>query len=204
MARAAACYTDNDVESSIEDCDTHSVKLHNVVANKKDGTLNEDINNPCSVLVENEVFHNTQSLESWQEITDSGHFGTVYTFTHKKSNVIESKNQVQTENGLSEPIQIPNMTQKQVTIFNDSTESRQFAGDIGSISTSKEGKLYETNSNVSLDKINSAMTVANSIQRQLSCMSKEGKSTISKALTLEFLLLNLKAPMFPYCLGEHS
>ncbi|XP_052076894.1 uncharacterized protein LOC127714909 isoform X2 [Mytilus californianus] len=186
MARAAACYTDNDVESSIEYCDTHSVKLHNVVANKKDGTLNEDINNPCSVLVENEVCHNTQSLESWQEITDSGHFGPVYTFTHKKSNVNESKNQlVPTENGSSAPIQIPNWNQKQVSIFNDSTESRQFAEDVGSISTSKEGKLCLTNSNVSPEKINRALNVANTVQQQLSCISQEGTSVTNQITVLQ-------------------
>ncbi|CAC5403411.1 unnamed protein product [Mytilus coruscus] len=167
MARAAACYTDNDVESSIEDCDTHSVKLHNVVANKKDGTFNEDINNPCSFLFENEVFHNTQSLESWQEITDSGHFGRVFTFTQIKSNmsnVNESKNQlVLTENGSSAPIQIPNRT-----------ESKQFAKDAGSMSTSKEGRLCLTNSNDSPEKINRALNVANTVQQQL-CISQEGK-----------------------------
>lgn len=186
MAKAAACYTDidhGDVESSIEDCDQHSVKLQNVVANEEGETLNDNKNNPCSVLVENE-------LESWQEITDSGHYGNVYTFTHKKSNV--NKSEVLTENESSMPIQIPNVNQKQVTNFNESTERRQFGKDVRSISNSKEDELCLPHSNVSLNR---ALYVADTVQRQLSCTSQEGKSTIIKALTLEFFLLNLKALM---------
>ncbi|VDI48463.1 Hypothetical predicted protein [Mytilus galloprovincialis] len=170
MAKAAACYTDidhGDVESSIEDCDQHSVKLQNVVANEEGETLNENKNNPCSVLVENE-------LEAWQEITDSGHYGNVYTFTHNKSNV--NKSEVLTENESSMPIQIPNVNQKQVTNFNESTERRQFGKDVRSISYSKEDELCLTHSNVSPEKINRALNIANTVQRQLSYTSQEGTS----------------------------
>lgn len=189
MAKAAACYTDidhGDVESSIEDWDQHGDKLQNVVANKEGETLNDNKNNPCSPLVENE-------LESWQEITDSGHYGNVITFTHKKSNVNESE--VLTENGSSMPIQIPNVNQTQVTNFNESTERRQFGKDVRSISYLKEDELCLTHSNVSPEKINRALNIANTVQRQLSYTSQEGTSTIIKALFLEFFLLNLKAMM---------
>ncbi|XP_076118180.1 uncharacterized protein LOC143085606 [Mytilus galloprovincialis] len=176
MAKAAACYTDidhGDVESSIEDCDQHSVKLQNVVANEEGETLNDNKNNPCSVLVENE-------LESWQEITDSGHYGNVYTFTHKKSNV--NKSEVLTENESSMPIQIPNVNQKQVTNFNESTERRHLGKDVRSISNSKEDELCLPHSNVSLNR---ALYVADTVHRQLSCTSQEGTSVTNNVTVFQ-------------------
>ncbi|VDI48459.1 Hypothetical predicted protein [Mytilus galloprovincialis] len=115
MARAAACFnTNSDVESSIEDCDQPSVRLQNVVANKKDEPLNDNKNNPCYVLVENEVIQNTTSLESWQEITDSGNYGLEYTVTHNTPDLHQSKDQVLTDNVTqSVPIASQYVNQKQ-------------------------------------------------------------------------------------------